>query len=384
MVMQIPFKIVRPVALAFAVLAGPPASAAPADRDLTPFVAGQVKQGVRGILVGEAHDHAGLPALVGAQAKNLNAQADIQTLYLEYYSNSRQPVLDKALTGDATAQRTLYADFAASSLGRRNMAARYNLLFKARKAGMRVIGIDNSIRNMPQYLDPHGNLTQMRMTFGDAYMSSVIKKNDDGRPFMAIVGQYHTAVEPLLVFGKTAGSPSPWGGMPPRLADQGISTMVINVADMPAIPGLPSLMPQKKLPRPLDGQAAVRGTYELSMPAERADSVPPNRFARAHGLVRFLRELAPLSAPERVAPQLENKFMACATATEIAAVSQKYVAAYQPYLKASLPKGEQARQKMTAHNLQRLTKDVRSPHFAAAQRELCSKSGEKLWRRAMP
>jgi len=378
------------------------ASAMAQESDFVAFASQQVNGGARGLLLGEEHTSVGLPQLVSKNAKALKQQANFSTLYVEYYSGNQQHQLDRALRGEAKAQRELHADFTARAKTTEGAQARYNLMYAAHRAGMRVLAFDTSVASFPIYLTPQGELTQMRMTLGDAYMSQTIRKHDDGRPFIAIMGQLHNAMTPeasrlgapsLLGTHSAMDVPSPQAGVPQRLSRMGISTSVLDLSDVASVNDKPSIWPVQKMQRNLNGAAQVHGVHELMLPPDPARQTPTNRYARAHGSFRFMQELLEpvLARPspgvngtvvQQRATALNDAFMACASAPQVRQLAAAYSQSLAPYKKARLAYGHKATQTIVRETENKMNAQLRGAKFVADQKAFCSPAGTALWRRA--
>jgi hypothetical protein len=190
--------------------------------------------GARGFVIGEDHDHVGLVKSISDELKRLKQEIGLTTLYVEYVSSDNGALLEKSLQGDEKSQALLRSEFEIGwSYGRGYQddsalpaQARYDLLFAGRDAGVRVIGIDTEGKDHSKRF-----AEESRTYSADPHMTENIRQNDDGNPFIVMVGKAHVydanlpEDTPNWGYGVTRE-----GGVDARLNAAGIPTVSISLA----------------------------------------------------------------------------------------------------------------------------------------------------------
>lgn len=208
-------------------------------------VVDQIRQetGARMIVLGEKHNQQNTIQYIRDSLPDLKTKG-VSTLYLELPSNI-QPMMDKALQGDEKAQRDLrmrYEQWFGSYGGPEGAQQRYDMLFEANKAGIRVkcSDVDELNESMQRYntMDnekPDGQSDMAsRMIIGNHTLAKNIKEMDDGKAAIFIVGANHTFRagaeehieeinnEKLSVYNSVAG------GVDEQLRERGIPTASVD------------------------------------------------------------------------------------------------------------------------------------------------------------
>jgi len=208
-----------------------PSSPLPPAQALGSFIRAQLAEGMQGIVVGEDHRLLNLPRELAAQMASFK-QAGINTFFTEHVPANQQPLLDAALAGKPEAQRELYSYMLGNWHTDEAATARYNLLFAAHDAGIKVVGVNTSDSGEHMMIDPHMGATDMRMTMGDAYMTREILKHRGNAPFLFLVGADHVGDS-----GQNRIFRSALGSIDTRLRAEGIPTAsfvtVIGAPDTP-------------------------------------------------------------------------------------------------------------------------------------------------------
>lgn len=199
--------------------------------------------GARVIALGEEHNYIGNIKAIRADISGLQADG-YKSLYLEIGTN-QQDLIDKALGGDKNSQRDLRLKFErwfGFYGGTEAAQQRYDMLFDARRAGMRVLAVDMDDRrdHMQRYNSLVENeehqILSARLGIGDAMISANIKRLDDGNPGLLLIGKAHTYnaapgghIENLGVHDGDVGYyQSQHGGTSQRLNALGIKTASID------------------------------------------------------------------------------------------------------------------------------------------------------------
>lgn len=160
------------------------------------FIVDMVKTGARGVIVGEYHHRNSSIRLLTAEFERLKREAGVTTFYAEYIQRDNQAVLDAALRGDRRSQLRIRSmmeaawayggdDDQSSTI---TPQARYDQMFAAHRAGLRVFGVYNDSSDFRSDVD-----TRRRTTLGDQVIAGVVRENDDGHAFIIGVGDRHTA-----------------------------------------------------------------------------------------------------------------------------------------------------------------------------------------------
>lgn len=152
---------------------------------LSGFIEAKRRDGIRGFVFGERHDHVGLPNLIASEFNAMKC-AGITTLYVEYIPFEMQATLNHALQGDEKAQMDIRAYLEVGYNNHQENQARYDLIMSAHEAGLRVFGIDSAPDS--QMAGPFAE----RLIKSDPYMTEIIRANDDGKGFVSILGRGHT------------------------------------------------------------------------------------------------------------------------------------------------------------------------------------------------
>lgn len=163
------------------------------NRHLADYIDHQIKAGVKGFVVGEEHTSTSLPQLLNDYMSGFR-QSGIKTLFVEHVPADRQQMLDNALAGDAAAQRELYTHMVGNWYTDEAATARYDMMFAAHAAGIRVVGIDTSAHSEHLMRKGHSSINDMRYTMGDAYMAREIAREYKDEPFMVLAGAGHVAI----------------------------------------------------------------------------------------------------------------------------------------------------------------------------------------------
>lgn len=235
--------------------------------------------GARMIVLGEVHTQTDNIQYIRDSLKEMKEKG-ISTLYVEMPADT-QPLLEKALKGDEDAQRDLrlkkerwwgsYSDSEAAQ-------QRYDLLFEANKAGMRVkaIDVESNRDHMDRYNNDMGkeDLTA-RLAIGDPVMARNIQRADDGKGAIFLVGAYHTYQHTSEKDGHTeyGGTvfQSQHGGVDQRLKALGIPTASVDF--------VPSDGPHDIGVAASDGN---RRDYEIIMPFRATPEKPDYHASTGH------------------------------------------------------------------------------------------------------
>lgn len=155
--------------------------------------------GARVIVLGEQHNYIGNIKALRADFQELKVDG-YSSLYLEIGTN-HQDLINKSLNGDKVAQRDLRLNFErwfGYYGGTEAAQQRYDMLFDAKKAGLRVLAVDMDDRmdHVQRYgslvEDEEGQPLSSRLAIGDAMISKNIKRLDDGGRGLLLIGSAHT------------------------------------------------------------------------------------------------------------------------------------------------------------------------------------------------
>ncbi len=299
---------------------------------LADFIARQTAGGVKGFVIGEEHTSVGLPNMLSAQMASYKA-AGIATLFVEHVPADQQTMLSEALAGKPAAQRALYTHMLGHWHTDEAATARYNLMFAARDAGMRVVGIDTSSANEHLMRATATSVNDMRFAMGDAFMAREIIREHKDKPFMVLAGAAHVGRD-----GDESVMGSAHGSIDKRLAAAGIKTIAIladnQFTDIPDFTLVSSDEPD--------------GVYQLSVPDKpQAGKAATNLYARTGTGLGYLQKnfaqlvkgsgaVVTLKDVRAIQQQLDAAsmaFNACADAKKIASLYapvKTYTAAVVP------------------------------------------------------
>ena len=204
----------------------------------------QIRQetGARMVTVGEEHITVNTIQYMRDSLPALKS-GGINTLYIEVPSDS-QPLIDKAIQGDPDSQRDLrlkYEHWFGGYAGSEVAQQRYDLIFDANKAGLRVKCADadkfnDSIQPYigfgkdSQVSDGFEGDVRTRMAISNPVFARNIKQMDDGKGAILLIGLGHTFRSGGDEHNETMGGKqvkfynSPVGGVDQQLNDLGIAT----------------------------------------------------------------------------------------------------------------------------------------------------------------
>jgi hypothetical protein len=199
----------------------------------------RAETGARMFVLGEEHSQTNSVQYIRDSLNDLKSK-NINTLYVEMPSDM-QPLLDKALQGDPASQRDLRLKHEQWWFYGGTDAAqqRYDLLFDANKAGIKVQAIDMSSRmdHMHRYnqlSDKPSDALSARIGIDDPVIARNIERLDDGGQAILLIGKGHTYKysEDGHVENTSAGwmpvYQSAHGGIDQRLNDRGIKAASID------------------------------------------------------------------------------------------------------------------------------------------------------------
>lgn len=213
-----------------------PVSAPVQSNDLTRFIHQQIGNGIRGIGVGESHDSVAMPEEILRSLSAFKKDGG-STIYVEWLPNENQNLLDRVARGDQAAMRSLREIFEYTwGASHETAQIRYDFIRQAQDMGLRVIGIDVPVGDTYRFqsFSPKSSADRDRLIVADPYMTDIIRRNDDGRPFMFIVGMFHTmAAQHVREARKESNNLmrySAKGGVNARLKAIGIPVTAIDLA----------------------------------------------------------------------------------------------------------------------------------------------------------
>lgn len=240
--------------------------------------------GARIIALGEHHNYIGNIKYIRANLEGLKADGNT-TFYLEVGAN-QQPMFDKALSGDVAAQRELrlnYERWWGFYGGTEAAQQRYDMLFDAKNAGLRVLCVDMDDRmdHMQRYNklvdDETDQPISARLGIGDAVLAGNIKRFDDGQQGFLLVGKAHTYnaapgghIEDRGTADEAGYYQSQHGGTTERLNALGIKTASIDFSGVPGGDGSLSKG---------DGRSS---DYNLAIEEEKFDDRGPYHFSTGY------------------------------------------------------------------------------------------------------
>lgn len=197
--------------------------------------------GARLFVLGENHASIETPDYIREDLHGLKADG-VTTLYIELHADL-QPLLDKALSGDCDAQRELrnqYEQYWGHG-GVWGAQSRYDLLFEANQAGIKVRFVDlvqdqDRLHRENHGFDDEDGPMAARLALGDAVISHHIRRMDDGGKAVLLIGRAHTyRPQPEGHIETVTGADEPvhfyqsaHGGVEQRLSDAGIKAASID------------------------------------------------------------------------------------------------------------------------------------------------------------
>ena len=233
----------------------------------------QVRQetGARVIALGEDHNYAGHVKALRRDFAGLKADG-YTSLYLEIGAD-QQPLIDRALGGDPVAQRDLrlkYERWLGFYGGTEVAQQRYDMLFDAKKAGLRVlcVDMDDAMDHMERFNqiveDETDQILSARLAIGDNRMSENIRRLDDGGLALFMVGKAHTYNAAPGGHLEYRGTPQEEGYYQSQLggADQRLNALGIKTASV-------DMLGVKSGAGTLSRDDGRSGNYLLTVPEEK-------------------------------------------------------------------------------------------------------------------
>lgn len=356
----------------------PPAS-------LDEYLRDQFAAGTRGFIFGEYHNHVGIAQALAARMPALHA-AGARSLYVEYLPTQEQPLLDKALAGDGPSQLKILTQLEDRySYSRESAQARYDLLFAARDAGLRVIGIDTPDSRSPLMYDflgvRRGELPPERFSIGDAVMARNIRTADDGAPFIVVAGSAHTQHADIGGLNDIGLPASLHGGIDGRLRAAGIPVVAIDLDPFGkgltvVYPSLHSgtdarlILPDEPNRTRIDPALAIRGAQYRLVGITASLALRPEAGAAE----------ARLAAS---AATLESAFNSCADTAKIRHTASAVMSNGHKVARRLEEPNERAQLETWLRNTAPLA-DPKQKHIIDNNRQLCAGKNSQRWLRPPP